>query len=282
MCHIPRRAFIASLAAWPLCSQARPAADAPALLLAQQAPASIDPAGWLVSEKLDGVRAFWDGQQLRFRSGATIAAPAWFTRRLPALPLDGELWLGRGSFQALSGIVRRAAPDSAGWQALRYMLFELPGGEGGFAARAARLRELARDSGWAQLAAVEQSRQPSAQALQQRLATTVAAGGEGLMLHRADAPYHSGRSPALLKLKPLQDAEAQVIGHVAGRGKHAGRLGALRVRSEGGIEFLLGTGFSDAEREAPPPQGSWVTFSYRGLTADGVPRFASFVRVREV
>lgn len=199
MCHIPRRAFIASLAAWPFCSQARPAAQAPALLLAQQAPASIDPAGWLVSEKLDGVRAFWDGQQLRFRSGATIAAPAWFTKRLPALPLDGELWLGRGSFQALSGIVRRAAPDSAGWQALRYMLFELPGGEGGFAARAARLRELARDSGWAQLAAVEQSRLPSAQALQQRLATTVAAGGEGLMLHRADAPYHSGRSPGAVE-----------------------------------------------------------------------------------
>lgn len=282
MLSISRRAFVASLAAWPLCSRARRAPDAPALLLAQPAPASMDPAGWLVSEKFDGVRAFWDGQQLRFRSGAPIAAPAWFTRRLPALPLDGELWIGRGRFQALSGIVRRTAADTAGWQALRYMLFELPDGEGDFAARAARLRELAHGAGWPQLIAVEQQRLPSAQALQQRLAAIVAAGGEGLMLHRADAPYHTGRSPALLKLKPLQDAEAQVTGHVAGRGKHAGRLGALRVCSENGIEFLLGTGFSDAEREAPPPLGSWVTFTYRGLTTDGVPRFASFLRVREI
>ena len=100
------------------------------------------------------------------------------------------------------------------------------------------------------------------------------------MLHRADAPYHAGRSPALLKLKPQHDAEALVLAHLAGRGKHAGRMGALRVRSEDGVEFQLGTGFSDAERAAPPPPGSWVTFTHRGFTAEGVPRFASFLRLR--
>lgn len=275
-----RRAFLACLAACPFWAEAR-RADAP-LLLAQDAPASIDPAGWLVSEKYDGVRAFWDGHTLRFRSGLPIAAPVEFTQRLPAVPLDGELWLGRGRFEELSGIVRRRTAEAAPWQALRYMLFELPDAEGTFAARAMCLQAVARQSGWPQLVAVEQSRLLSAQALQQRLEATVAAGGEGLMLHHADAPYHVGRSPALLKLKPLQDAEAQVIGHMTGRGKHAGRLGALRVCSENGIEFLLGTGFSDAEREAPPPLGSWVTFTYRGLTTEGVPRFASFLRVREI
>jgi DNA ligase-1 len=117
-------------------------------------------------------------------------------------------------------------------------------------------------------------------ALQQRLDDVLAAGGEGLMLHRADAPYHSGRSPALLKLKPLQDADGVVVGHVAGRGRHLGRLGALRLRTEQGIEFLLGTGFSDAERAVPPALGSQVSFTHRGFTADGVPRFASFLRLR--
>jgi len=276
MSHFTRRSVIACLASLPAWAHAKLP-----LLLAGKAPQGIDPRGWLVSEKYDGVRAVWDGRVLRFRSGTAIAAPPWFTGRLPAQPLDGELWLGRGRFEALSGIVRRQQPDDAAWQGLRYMVFELPGAEGPFAARAQRLQRLVQQAGWPQLVAVEQSTQDSPAALQRRLDEVLRAGGEGLMLHRADAPYHTGRSAALLKLKPQQDAEAVVLGHLEGRGKHAGRLGALRVRSEDGVEFQLGTGFSDAQRDTPPPAGSWVTFSYRGLTAGGVPRFASFVRVRE-
>jgi len=117
-------------------------------------------------------------------------------------------------------------------------------------------------------------------ALQRRLDEVIVAGGEGLMLHRADAPYETGRSSSLLKLKPLHDAEARVIGHVAGRGRHKGRLGALRVRSEQGVEFLLGTGFSDAQRDSPPAIGTLVSYTHRGHTAGGVPRFASFLRLR--
>lgn len=275
MLHPTRRAFVACLATLPAWAQAKLP-----LLLAQDASQAIGPGGWLVSEKYDGVRAFWDGRVLRFRSGTPIAAPDWFTQRLPRLPLDGELWLGRGRFDALSGGVRRRSTDGGFWQQVHYMIFELPEGEGDFTTRAARLQDIARCTGWPQLVAVEQAMLPSAQALRRRLDEVVGAGGEGLMLHRADATYHTGRSPALLKLKPLQDAEAQVLGHVAGRGRHAGRLGALRVRTEGGVEFELGTGFNDAERKSPPPLGSWVTFKYRGLTAGGVPRFASFLRAR--
>ena len=271
-----RRAFVAGLAAWPVWAQA----GLP-LLLAREAPQAIDPAGWLVSEKFDGVRALWDGRLLRFRSGLPIAAPAWFTQRLPAQPLDGELWLDRGRFEALSGIVRRQQPDEDGWRQIRYMVFELPDGEGVFADRAQRLQALARKTGWPQLVAVAQESVASPDLLQQRLQQVLRAGGEGLMLHRADAPYHTGRSPALLKLKPQQDDEAQVIGHVPGRGRLAGRLGALQVRTATGSEFQLGTGFSDADRDRPPALGSWVSYRHRGLTADGVPRFASYLRVRE-
>lgn len=273
-----RRQFIAALAA---CCGLPSADAAPALLLAQTAPAGMDPTGYLVSEKYDGVRALWDGRTLRFRSGLPIAAPADFVARLPAVPLDGELWLGHGRFEALSGLVRRYSPDAAAWRQLRYMVFELPGASGSFASRAQRIAALARQIGWPQLRAVEQQLLGSPLALQRRLDEVVAAGGEGLMLHRADALYETGRSASLLKLKPLHDAEGRVTGHVAGRGRHAGRMGALRVRSTAGVDFLLGTGFSDAERESPPPLGSWVTFTHRGVTADGVPRFASFLRVRE-
>ncbi|MDP1900473.1 MAG: DNA ligase [Rubrivivax sp.] len=282
-----RRAFIACLALCPAAGLARAAREPLPLLLAQEAPADIDPAGYLVSEKYDGVRAYWDGRDgrdgrsLRFRSGLTVAAPAWFTQLLPATALDGELWFGQGRFDALSAAVRRHKPDDAEWRQVRFMVFELPGGEGSFAQRAARIEALVHQAGHAALVAAPQVQVAGAGALQRRLEQVVREGGEGLVLHRADAPYVSGRSAVLLKLKPEQDAEGQVIGHVGGRGKHAGRLGALRVRTARGVEFLIGTGLSDAQRASPPPLGSVVTFTYRGITPGGVPRFASYQRLRD-
>ncbi len=258
-----------------------PWAGAPDILLANVYRDDIDVAQYLVSEKLDGVRAAWDGRQLLFRSGRPINAPRWFVDALPATPLDGELWLGRGGFERLSGIVRREAPVDAEWRQVRYMLFELPGGEGGFRERAERLRRIAEQAGVPWLQAVAQEALADRRALQARLAAVLRAGGEGLMLHRAEAPYETGRSDALLKLKPWLDAEAVVVGHLPGKGKYAGQLGALRVRRPDGREFRLGTGFTDAQRRDPPPVGSTVTYRYRELTAGGLPRFASFLRIRE-
>jgi DNA ligase 1 len=258
----------------------RAAAAALPLLLAHEADAGIDPAGWLVSEKLDGVRALWDGTRLRFRGGGEVAAPGWFTEALPSQSLDGELWIGRGRFDELSGLVRRASPDDAAWRQVRYSVFEMPEGPRRFDERASALADLARSVGSPHWQAVPQSIVTGRDALRRRLDEVVRCGGEGLMLHRADAAYVTGRSRVLLKMKPVQDADAVVIGHAPGRGRLAGRLGAVQVRTDAGVEFQLGTGFSDAQRSAPPPLGSTVTYTYRGLTPQGVPRFASFLRVR--
>lgn len=264
------------LAAWHSGSRAA----APALLLAREAPADIDPAGYLVSEKLDGVRAFWDGRSLRTRSGITIAAPAWFVARLPAQSLDGELWMDRRRFEPLCAAVRRQVPRDSEWQRIGFHAFDLPDAPGPFAARATRLGDLVARLDAPSLVAVEQSTLRDRGALRQRLDAVVSAGGEGLMLHRADAPFHTGRSDALLKLKPIDDADAVVVGHVPGRGRLAGRMGALQVRDAEGRRFQLGTGFDDATRADPPPIGSTVTYTYRGRTAYGVPRFASYLRLR--
>ena len=255
-------------------------AVAPPLLLAHDAPGNIQPHGYLVSEKYDGVRALWDGRTLRFRSGLVVPAPSWFTARLPAQALDGELWMERGRFESVSAAVRRHEPRESEWQALHYMLFELPGASGDFAARAAALQRLVATSRFDALIAVEQTTLPDRTALLSRLDEVVRSGGEGLMLHRADAPYESGRSDTLLKFKPIDDADAIVIGHVGGRGKHSGRLGALLVRNAQGTRFALGSGFSDAQRASPPAIGTLVTYTYRGTTAAGTPRFATFLRVR--
>ncbi|MBU6466279.1 MAG: DNA ligase, partial [Burkholderiales bacterium] len=100
-------------------------------------------------------------------------------------------------------------------------------------------------------------------------------------LHRGDSLYREGRSDDLIKVKTHDDAEARVIAHLPGKGKHAGKMGALLLEMPGGQRFKLGTGFSDADRAAPPPVGSWVTYRFLGTHDSGLPRFASFVRVRE-
>ena len=272
-----RQLLVTVLAAalpWPL-----KAAAAPALPLLGVWSDALDPAGFLVSEKYDGVRAVWDGTALRHRSGRPIPAPLWFTAQLPRTPLDGELWLARGRFDALSGIVRREQPVDAEWRQVRYMVFELPGAPGSFVERARRIEAMVRQSGSPQLVAVEQSPVADRAALAQRLARVVDSGGEGLVLHRADAAWVTGRSDAILKLKPALDTEAVVVAHHAGRGKYEGMLGALEVRMPDGRQFLLGSGLSDALRRAPPPIGSVVTYRYRDLTSTGLPRFASFMRV---
>ena len=259
-----------------------PAADSLPLLLAVAEQGQADVTRYLVSEKLDGVRAFWDGQALRTRQGNLINAPGWFVENFPAQALDGELWIGRGQFDRLSGTVRRQVPDDAEWRHVRYLVFELPQAAGAFRERAEVLRSVVATASVPWLQAVEQFALKDRKALEQKLDDILKLGGEGLMLHLADAPYMTGRSDVLLKMKRWHDAEATVIAHQSGKGKYAGMLGALRVRTPDGVEFMLGTGLNDATRRDPPPIGTLITFRYRELTSRGVPRFASFLRVRDL
>lgn len=251
------------------------------LLLAEEAPEleRLDVGRYLASEKLDGVRAYWDGQSLRFRSGVAVDAPADWLKSLPARPLDGELWLGRGQFEQVSALSRRQGGTLVQWSGVRYVVYELPGAAGSFQDRVARLFELHRRQGTSAWHPAQQRRLTTVREVQAWHDEVLRQGGEGLMLHLADAPYVTGRRPELLKVKPWQDDEATVIAHLPGRGRHVGRVGALRVRDRLGAEFSLGSGLSDAERETPPPVGTWVTYRYRGRTSRGLPRFATFWRV---
>jgi DNA ligase-1 len=262
-------------------AQSRAGSAPPALLLAHELRPEINPVNYLVSEKYDGVRAVWDGKTLRFRSGRPVGAPQWFIAKLPRESLDGELWLARGRFESLSGIVRKTEPEDEEWRQIKYMIFELPEAPGTFAERARRIKEIVTRVNWPELIAVEQFHVADRAALKRKLDEVVRGGGEGLMLHLADAPYSTGRSDVLLKLKPLQDTEAVVIEHIPGKGKYQGMLGALRVRSLEGKPFLIGTGFTDVVRKNPPSIGTTITYTYRGLTKTGVPRFPSYLRVRE-
>lgn len=258
---------------------AQPAA--PPIMLASVYQGEVDLSDYWVSEKYDGVRAYWNGQQLITRAGHQIHAPKWFTDGWPDMPLDGELWLGRGRFEALASIVRDRRPDEHAWRDVRFMAFDLPAHSGSFTQRLSELDGLLARHGNAWIQPVTQLRLCDRAALEAKLQDVLAIGGEGLMLHRGPALYRATRSDDLLKLKPLADAEARVIAHLPGQGKYIDMMGALLVERPDGLQFRLGSGFSDEERRRPPVLGSWVTYSYSGLTERGVPRFARFVRVRE-
>jgi DNA ligase-1 len=252
----------------------------PPLLLAERWDQLADLQGWWMSEKLDGIRAYWDGSQFLSRLGNVLHAPEWFTQGLPGEPLDGELWIARKAFQRTTSIVRRQ-DKSNHWREVRYVVFDAPAHEAPFEGRLAFFHEF-----------IGREKPPFAVAhphevcrgldhLRKELKRIEALGGEGLMLRQPRSQYQVGRSWTLLKVKSFLDAEARVIAHKAGSGRHKGRLGALSVELADGTRFDVGTGFSDAEREDPPPIGSIISFRYQELSEGGVPRFPSFVAVRE-
>jgi DNA ligase-1 len=233
-----------------------------------------------ISEKYDGVRGYWDGSRLYTRKGELIHVPAWFVEGWPQQALDGELWGGRGRFEQTVATVRKRLASDAAWRELRFMVFDLPVHVGVFNQRLPALQSLlaTSKSPWLQL--VAQRKVSTHTALQTLMEHTVAQGGEGLMLHRGDSYYRAERTDDLLKFKPYEDSEAVVIGHIPGKGKYAGLLGALLVQLPNGLQFKLGSGLSDAQRQHPPAIGSSVTYRYSGFHSSGIPRFAVFMRVR--
>lgn len=235
--------------------------------------------GWLMSEKLDGVRGYWDGQRLWSKHHKPLRPPGEFIRDLPPFPLEGELWGGRGSFEQTAAIVSQQNPH-AGWLQLRFAIFDVPQQPGGFSTRIAEARAwfAAHPSPYAFV--IDQAPVENREQLQQELTRIEQLGGEGLIVRNPAAPYTPGRSAQILKVKSYRDAEARVVAHLPGKGRNRGRLGALLVEESNGTRFKIGSGFSDDERENPPPIGTVVTFKYYGRFASGIPRFPSYLRVR--
>jgi len=254
--------------------------DGPPILLAENWDNAMDVAGWWMSEKLDGVRAFWDGRQFISRQGNVYHAPDWFCEALPESPLDGELWLDRGAFQKTVSIVRRL-DRSDHWKQIKYLVFDAPEMDAPFEDRIGHLDETIGSLGSAFVEALAHEVCEGMEHLERELARVEGLGGEGLMLRQPGSKYAKGRSMTLLKVKTFHDAEATVVGHTKGTGRHKGRVGALEVEAADGTRFKVGTGLSDKQRDDPPPIGVTITYRYQELTDGGVPRFPSFLRVRD-
>ena len=236
-------------------------------------------ANYWVSEKLDGVRAYWNGERLMTRNGNAIAAPLWFIDGFPPQPFDGELWAGRERFQFVTRTVLDSDPNTEQWRQIRFMVFDLHQQGATFDERLTLMREMLKNHASPYIKLVRQYKLPDHASLMRELEVVTTAGAEGLMLHRGAALYHAGRSDDVLKLKTWQDAEATVIAHTPGKGKFTGLMGSLLVE-RAGKRFRVGSGFTVAQRSDPPPPGATITYKYWGLTDNGLPRFPSFLRVR--
>lgn len=251
----------------------------PKLLLANPWDGELDPAGWWLSEKADGVRAFWDGEAFISRQGNKFYAPSWFTANLPKHPLDGELWMGRQMFQKTISVVK-SQDSGERWRQVTYVVFDHPSHLGPFEDRMKYLLELESNLNHPHMRILRQIKVRDRDHVAKELDLVVSQGGEGLMLRKPGSLYEACRSDTLLKVKKFSDAEAVVVSHTIGKGRHLGRLGALVVRMPNGKEFNIGTGFSDADRRDPPPVGATITYSFTEHTESGLPKCAAFLRVR--
>ncbi|HRI71788.1 MAG TPA: DNA ligase [Polyangium sp.] len=274
-----RSASPATSATSPATASSGDAKQPPPLLLAHSWDNVQDLTGYWMSEKLDGIRAYWNGNTFISRLGNEFYAPDWFLEGFPDMILDGELWAGRKKFQRATSIVRRQ-DRSDHWKEIVYVVFDAPNVSGSFEDRMAEVKKHLSPDCTPYARVLEQERCQGIDHLRAELERVEKLGGEGLMMRRPGSKYEIGRSFSLLKVKTFHDAEARIVAHQAGTGKHKGRLGSLLVELPNGIQFSVGTGLSDKERESPPPIGATITFRYQELSDTGVPRFPSYVGER--
>jgi DNA ligase-1 len=231
--------------------------------------------GWVMSEKLDGIRAYWNGNELISRGGKKIYAPEWFVKGFPKFELDGELWTKREDFENIASIVRDKVPSKA-WREVNYYIFEVPHAKGSLFERLEKVKPFENKS----IHILPQIKIKDKKHLENFHNDLEKKGTEGVVVRNPNMPYIAKRTSTALKIKRFHDAECEVIGHTEGKGKYKEVIGALKCRLKNGIIFKIGTGLSDKERQNPPQIGEFVTFKYQNLTKYGKPRFPVYLRVR--
>jgi DNA ligase-1 len=239
----------------------------------------FDPKGWWMSEKLDGVRAYWNGSEFITRQGNIYRAPDWFTAGLPNHPLDGELWMGRRKFQKTISVVKSGPSED--WRDVKYLVFDAPHLDSVFEERVKFIENLCVRGAAAFMYAVAQTLIRDAAHLEELFEELVKLGAEGAMLRKPQSKYQPGRNSTILKKKPWKDAEAKVIAHTDGKKANKGVTGALVVQMPNGKTFNVGSGLTAENRRNPPPIGCTITYKFMDVTDDGIPKGASFVAVRD-
>ncbi|QPB43719.1 DNA ligase [Rodentibacter haemolyticus] len=231
--------------------------------------------GWVMSEKLDGVRGYWDGKQLLTRQNQRLSPPAYFIKDFPPFAIDGELFSERNHFEEITSITKSFKGER--WEKLKLYVFDVPDAEGNLFDRLNLLKTYLAEHPTPYIQIIEQIPVRDKSHLYEFLTEVENRQGEGVIVRNPNASYERKRSSQILKLKTAHDEECTVIAHHKGKGQFENVMGSLTCKNERG-EFRIGSGFNFNERENPPPIGSSITYKYRGLTGSGKPRFATYWR----
>lgn len=232
--------------------------------------------GWVMSEKLDGIRAYWDGENLISRGGKIIPAPKWFLKDYPPFEIDGELWTKRGDFGNISSIVRNKNTNTKKWKTITYNIFEVPNAKGDLYQRLKKVKPYENDI----IKIIPQVKIKDKKHLKSFLKNINKNNGEGVVVRDPKALYINKRTSKALKVKSFKDTECKVIGHTKGKGKLKNLMGAIICELENKVVFKIGSGFTLHDRQYPPKIGSIVTFKYQSFTKNQKPRFPIFLRIR--
>jgi len=251
-----------------------------------------DIGGWMWSEKLDGTRAIWDGGISRgekacdvawandkgytstglfSRYGNVITAPDWWLDKLPKdVCLDGELWLGRGMFEASRSIVS-AKVNYRDWSNIKYMVHGFPGSNFNGITLTGKVHY---NDVVVKVEEFEVPRTDTNKYINTLLSSLVDLGAEGIMVRNPNSFWTIGRDHNLLKIKPSYDDVCLVTGTNPGKGKYYGMIGSFNCLWNN-IQFELSGMTDEIRRNGIKSQ--YVRFGYSGLTSIGVPRSAFFI-----
>ncbi len=251
----------------------------PDLFLLKTYDKNIDVIDWVMSEKLDGIRGFWDGKKLISRGGKTLNSPKFWTMNFPNFEIDGELWTKRGDFERISSIVRRKMPDNR-WETVSFNIFEVPNQKGGLLQRLEVLQTYLKQHPNKILKIIKQTPIKSKQQLDNFLGKVIDNKGEGIVVRNPRMPYQTGRLSSALKVKKYRDEDCIVIEILSGKGKYKEKMGSVKCKTKKGLVIKIGSGFTDFERTYPPAVGSEITFKYYGLTKNKKYKYPVFLRIR--
>lgn len=243
---------------------------------------------YAVSEKFDGIRALWDGQNMFSKSGKILAIPPCFSDKLSPLGLkngdfvEGELWIDYGAFDEISSVILRKNPTCTDFERVKYLIFNAHLGESSdFLANLSQVKGILDSQNLTQdrcIQVITQHRFATQKELSDFFNTVIAKGGEGVIVRDSRVAF---------KLKPQNDAECKIVDYSRGKGRIRGKVGAIICESladknsgiEKGVIFRIGSGLSDKMRENPPKIGTIITYKFSGISKNGIPKHTRFLRI---